>query len=67
MFFRNDKEKACATAIQAIATYMNKMTGSSSISTIDEKMVILQWIYRKIPEINRLLMQIKTEQINEKK
>lgn len=63
MFARTAKEQAVATAISTIAAYFNKSVIDPTIS-IEDNMKMLQWVYKKIPEINRLLIAINTERIS---
>ncbi len=56
------KEKICADALISLAHHANNIAHNPSQS-IDDKMKTLQWIYKNIPKINRLLIEIKTKQI----
>lgn len=62
-FANNPKEVAVGKALEAMAMYMQKAVVDPSIS-IDDTMLMLQWVYKKIPEVNRLLIVIKTERVN---
>lgn len=63
MFVKSDKDRAAQLALQAIFQYA-QMVYIEPTLTLDKRMEILQWIYKKIPEVNRLLVQIKTEEIS---
>lgn len=62
MYVKGSKEHTVALALHSIAHYTSQIALDQTIS-IDDKIKTLQWIHRKIPEINRLLVRIKTEQI----
>lgn len=62
MISNDPKEMACAKAIYAIAAYLQDMTINPNL-TIDDRIKTLQWVYKKIPEINKLLIRLKTERI----
>lgn len=57
------EEKACATALVAIANYCTSIAHDPTM-TLDNKIKTLQWIYKKIPEINRLMIKINTKVIS---
>jgi hypothetical protein len=63
MYEKNSKEYTVALALNSLSHYMAQVAGNPTLS-IDEKMRTLQWIYKKIPEINKLLIKIKTERVN---
>jgi hypothetical protein len=61
----SEKKSKCAKALQLMNAYIYRCTTDATM-TPEEIMKTLQWIYKAIPDINKLLIAIKTEEINRK-
>jgi hypothetical protein len=61
---KNNEEIVVGKALQTMAQYMADVAMNPTIS-IDQRMTTLQWIYKKIPEVNKLLIKIKTREVND--
>lgn len=65
LFAKNAREIACAKALQTMHLYMQQCSNDGTMD-IATKIKTLQWIAKKIPEVNRLLIAIQTEEVNRK-
>lgn len=61
----NEKKSKCAKVLQLMNAYIYRCTTDATMTPSD-MMQTLQWIYKTIPDVNKLLIAIQTEEINRK-
>ncbi len=59
----NLKYRACMQSLQALAVYTQE-AAMDPLMSWDRRMEILKWVDKKIPQILRLMIELKTKEIN---
>lgn len=57
------KEKIFVMAMASVAAHVHQVANDPLMS-FDDKIKVLTWVRQKIPDLNRLLVELKTKEIS---